>query len=484
MKEYSTNNFSANNFAKQDCRLALEQKYLNLITFDDSINRQFVSNQLNKKQPFYGWFKYKEAFSSELVKKFIIDFEIKKDSIVLDPFIGSGTAAFVCKNLGIHCLGFDILPITKIIINVKDNIFNFQIDKLIDIYNKFLTIKPEIIGNLKLNTVKITEFAYPEKNERYFAYITELIKNFQYPEIYKNLLTLAVLSSLEECSYTEKAGQYLKWDSRSQKVINFNKRRKNPLKPYCTRQNISYARDSFLKNLRNIIQDIVNLQNNRKQDNFGKISFFQNSCLFELPLLDDNSIDAVITSPPYCNRYDYTRTYALELAYLGLSESEIKELRQKLISCTVENKDKTTTIENFYTQHGLTKHFAYIKEIIDTNQTFLEIINSLKLREKNNDLNNKGIIKMVYGYFTELCFIYAELYRICKKGAKVIFVNDNVRYGGEVIPVDFLSCDFAESFGFRIKKIYSLKQMKGNSSQQMAKFGKVPLRKSITVWEK
>lgn len=91
---------------------------------------------------------------------------------------------------------------------------------------------------------------------------------------------------------------------------------------------------------------------------------------------------------------------------------------------------------------------------------------------------------MVEGYFTELALIYAGLYRVCKPGAMVAFVNDNVRYGGEVIPVDFLSCLFAKQFGFKIKTIYTWKQQKGNSSQQRAKFGRVALRKGITVWIK
>jgi site-specific DNA-methyltransferase (cytosine-N4-specific) len=54
-----------------------------------------------------------------------------------------------------------------------------------------------------------------------------------------------------------------------------------------------------------------------------------------------------------------------------------------------------------------------------------------------------------------------------------------VRYGGEVISVDFISTELAEQIGFKPIKVYSLKQQKGNSSQQMAKFGRVPLRKSI-----
>jgi site-specific DNA-methyltransferase (cytosine-N4-specific) len=59
-----------------------------------------------------------------------------------------------------------------------------------------------------------------------------------------------------------------------------------------------------------------------------------------------------------------------------------------------------------------------------------------------------------------------------------------VRYAGEVIPVDFISTELAEKIGFKPIKVYTLKQEKGNSSQQMKKFGRVPLRKSITILEK
>ena len=63
-------------------------------------------------------------------------------------------------------------------------------------------------------------------------------------------------------------------------------------------------------------------------------------------------------------------------------------------------------------------------------------------------------------------------------------MNDNVRYGGEIISVDYISTEIAESFGFTPIKVISLKQQKGNSSQQMKKFGRAPLRKSITIWQK
>ena len=58
-----------------------------------------------------------------------------------------------------------------------------------------------------------------------------------------------------------------------------------------------------------------------------------------MPKLAEGEYDAIITSPPYCNRYDYTRTYALELALLGM-ERGLVNLRQTMLSCTVENRAK------------------------------------------------------------------------------------------------------------------------------------------------
>ena len=91
---------------------------------------------------------------------------------------------------------------------------------------------------------------------------------------------------------------------------------------------------------------------------------------------------------------------------------------------------------------------------------------------------------MIEQYFQELTFVFAELFRISKDGSHIAFVNDNVRYGGEIIPVDTITTNLAEIVGFEPTKIYVLAQKKGNSSQQMERFGRAELRKSITIWRK
>ena len=159
-------------------------------------------------------------------------------------------------------------------------------------------------------------------------------------------------------------------------------------------------------------------------------------------------------------------------------------MRQALLSCTVESKSKIDILQDYYASIGEIERFDAICAVIHKNAALREIRTALEKRREHGDLNNTGVIRMVEGYFTELAFIYAELYRVCKDGAMVAFVNDNVRYGGEVIPVDFISTNLAEEFGFTPVKVYCLRQQKGNSSQQMKKFGRVALRKSVTIWKK
>ncbi len=77
------------------------------------------------------------------------------------------------------------------------------------------------------------------------------------------------------------------------------------------------------------------------------------SCLERLQDMEAASQDAVVTSPPFANRYDYTRTYALELAYLGLDPDGFRTVRQVLVSATGENKSKRDWLRQGYKDTSL-----------------------------------------------------------------------------------------------------------------------------------
>lgn len=481
--------FSAEGVCEATARKKLEDKYFDIVEVTDKFNRQSVSYQLNKKDLLHGWLKYKEGFSADLVNLLLDEMNPPKEGIILDPFLGSGTTSMVCKMRGFNSIGIDVLPLTKLSIAAKNSVFEYSLEELNTIISILENIKVPDNYSEKIKSIPITRSAYPEKTERELAYYTEWNNKATYTTPIKKLITLCLMNSLERLSYTSKDGQYLRWDYRAAKVMEANARRvsqgKKPVAATLNKGELPCVKNLLLQELRQKFQEIETIQAQSQERLCNtSINFIAGSALFELPKLPSHILSGVITSPPYCNRYDYTRTYALELVYLGLSEMDIKRLRQDQLSCTVENKSKIDALREHYAALGRSAHFENILSVIHNNAVFKEIMKALTYRDQRREINNKGILRMISGYFTELTFIYAELFRLCKPGAQVAFVNDNVRYGGEVIPVDFLSMELAESFGFKPKKIYTIRQQKGNSSQQMKKYGRLALRKSITLWEK
>jgi DNA modification methylase len=209
----------------------------------------------------------------------------------------------------------------------------------------------------------------------------------------------------------------------------------------------------------------------------GDIQLLCGSALDLLPTLKSASFDGVITSPPYANRYDYTRTYALELAMLGVDEAAIRHLRQQMISCTVENREKTELSRRFSPEL-----YQSAKTAFENQLELAAILEYLEGQRRMRRLNNSGIPRMLRNYFFELALVIFECARLLKPGSYFIMVNDNVRYSGISIPVDLILSDFAECAGFQVEDIWALPSGKGNSSQQMSLYGREELRKSICVW--
>ncbi len=91
---------------------------------------------------------------------------------------------------------------------------------------------------------------------------------------------------------------------------------------------------------------------------------------------------------------------------------------------------------------------------------------------------------MVKGYFYEMACVIQECFRVLKKHSHMFMVNDNVRYAGASISVDFILSKIAENIGFNVESILVLPQTKGNSSQQMGTHSRNALRKCVYVWRK
>jgi hypothetical protein len=122
--------------------------------------------------------------------------------------------------------------------------------------------------------------------------------------------------------------------------------------------------------------------------------------------------------------------------------------------------------------------------VYESSAAMTEVNEVLDDLNQSGKLNNSNIPRMVRNYFLEMCFVIAEMARVLRKGGYCVMVNDNVRYGGEEVPVDLILSEFAEGFGFDIEKIFVLPKGKGNSSQQMGNYGRTEIRKCVYLWRK
>ena len=97
---------------------SLTEYFPNTLVVDNALTRKLVSFQANKTRGYYRWYKYKEAFSADLVEYLFRKYRVVGGKI-LDPFAGVGTALFVCSSLGYHSEGIELLPIGQKIIQAN-----------------------------------------------------------------------------------------------------------------------------------------------------------------------------------------------------------------------------------------------------------------------------------------------------------------------------------------------------------------------------
>lgn len=434
------------------------------------LTRSLVSFQANKARPMYRWYKYKEAFSAALVEFLFEKFRVEHGKI-LDPFAGSGTALFVASEMGLDADGIELLPIGQEIIATKKLVEHELTHADQTILKKWAEkrVWQNTTARATIHELRITHGAYPHEThkaiERYMGALQQENSRVQ------RVLYFGLLCVLEQISYTRKDGQYLRWDYRSG--------RKQGSKPF-DKGAIADFDSAISEKICEILDDLnsnspqLSLFSRKRAE--GEIHVLNGSCLELLPTLASESYDAIMTSPPYCNRYDYTRTYALELALQGIGEKELLALCQAMLSCTVENRAKDLL--------ALNPHWKKAIEITDAQPLLQKILCYLDAQKAEGALNNNGIPRMVRGYFYEMACVIYECARVLKAGAPLFMVNDNVRYAGVSISVDVILSALAEKLGFRVEQILVLPTDKGNSSQQMGEHGRERLRKCVYVWKK
>ena len=139
----------------------------------------------------------------------------------------------------------------------------------------------------------------------------------------------------------------------------------------------------------------------------------------ELPL-PSNSIDLIVTSPPYANAIDYMRAHKFSLIWFGYPISSLSEMRSRYIGSERAG-------------HGLT---IELPPKVDADVRKLE----------QRDASKARILRK---YLAEMKEVLSEMNRVLRPGkAAVLVVGPSVMRGMEVQTHEYLA-EIGESIGFR-----------------------------------
>lgn len=401
----------------------------------NAVLSRMVTARANRNHPIYRWFVYPHSFTREFVHWAIDEIRISKEAVIADPFLGAGTTLLACKDLGISATGFDILPLSILVSNVKAS--NYRLQTLKKLWS---SLKKDGWANCPVNKVPdipILSKAFDSEVLSRVLSIRHRLRRVGNKK-YASFFLVGLLSIVGHVSKTEKGGGWLRL--RPEKVVS------------------AEEVDSLFMNATEAM--LVDLEQSPKL-RLTKGNW--QACLADARALPGTQeFDAIISSPPYLNRHDYTRIFSLELSLAFLrNHQELKNLRYRSLRSNVEAK-KT------YPADGYRIPF-----------TLLPVLDALQKAPLNND----RLLTMITGYFEDLFCTLKSLYPRVKKDGYVIFVLGNVRFAGVMIPVDEIIAEIGEQVGFEWQKTV-IARFRGNSAQQMGIFGKELSRESVIIWRK
>lgn len=400
---------------------------------------QLVSYVGNRDVPGLRLYRYKEAFSYRLVQRFLR--RLKPDlpaPLVLDPFMGMGTTPFAAMRSGLPAVGVDRLPVAVAVAEGLFALMHLQAGQLLETFRKLQRNLSSFSPAPIADDVRIVQVAFPAEIREHLQRWKSAVDTLEPP--LKAAFLLLFLSILEPCSKTAKDGQFL---------------RLRPNKPVLSPD------EALERQVMRAEEDVRFFHRARSRETWASYPSLLEGDARELShLLEGESVGLIITSPPYANRYDYTRTYSLELCFAFVHNfAELRDLRHSVLRSHIESRLQA---------HEKPPHPA-VAEV------------ERALEEKT--LNNPKIPTMLRAYFVDMEQVIREMYRVLAPGGRVVMVVDNVRFEGEMVPVDFILSDLAEQHGFHVPEIW-VARFKGNSSQQMRKYGRKPVRESILLWRK
>lgn len=383
----------------------------------------------NVTSPRHRWYFVKESFSPEFVKYVLDECNPEGQSLLIDPFTGSGTVPLLGSLSGMNVLGFEVNPFLSFVANTK----LIHCDPAI--FTKCSSSVVKGIFEGRESPLRGFSTFSRTKNRDKWLFNDDILDGFEggwqrtleMSSAPRDILRLCLIGAALDVCNAAKDGKCLRYRP-GWEVANFV--RTDFLEAFQTR--VGLARN-----------DLIDFP---ISDNRGTV-FNIDSRLMSRDQFGSQVFQVCIMSPPYLNSFDYTDIYRPEL-FLGKfvsSQEQLRELRQRTIRSHVQTKWQDpfdNNLGNSFT-HTITR-----------------------LRAKRDDLWNNRIPQMVHAYFEDMKVVLSHLKRFAAQDASVWILISTSAYAGIEIPVETILAEIADLVGWSVRDIRKIRNLKRLSGQQ------------------
>lgn len=396
----------------------------------DYLSRKKTNGQMNKLDPsdqrFHDWYRFVLSFPPHLVQKYIFKFGLNNNtSTILDPFCGTGTTIVEAKLRGIKAIGVEANYFAQFASDVKTD-WDVNPENLKQIS---LDISNNVNKVLSQNNTKVLK-KLPDAKQKL------LIKNSLSPKpLHKTLCLLEEINKYND----EACYGHLRLALANALVFSISNLRFGPEVGAGKIKKDAPVVELWQNEINKICHDIEFVK--------GKPYPKSKIILGDSRVIDDfiptQSIDAVITSPPYPNEKDYSRTTRLETVVLGFVD-DMKHLRAL----------KKTFIRS--NTRGVYKNDSdriYVEDNSKVQKLVAEIENRRIQLGKTSGFE-KLYPKVTEEYFGGMKKHLISLQKVLKPGAQLAYVvGDQASYLRVMIRTGEILADIAVGLGYNLERI-------------------------------
>ena len=320
---------------------------------------------------------------------------------LLDPYVGSGTSLVESSITGINSIGTDLNPLARFISRVKTTHYNVDSVQLslAKIQEELKKFDVEKVVNKNFDRISNYSFWYTEDSLFRLSYLSQVIDTFC-DESVKDFFLLALSETVREVSFTRN-GEFKRFKMSEKSLAKFNP-------------------DVFALFENKVLRNLKGLREFNGKKNNVQVGIYDFNSTEGIPvdIIKPNSIDMVVTSPPYGDSHT-TVAYGQFSRWANewFNFEHAKDLDRLLMG------GKKCSEELFNTD------------------TLREVLDAIKGKDEKRYWE---VVSFLNDYYLSM----KNVANVVRAGGVVCYVVGNRTVKNIQIPLDYFTAEAFEQFGF------------------------------------